>query len=409
MGKLRGNCVLAQSGGPTAVINSSIAGAIQEALRYPEIEGIYGAINGILGVLYEELIDLRKEEPMTINGLMGTPSSALGSCRRKLSSNDYSRILEVFRAHNIRYFFYNGGNDSMDTANKVANLAAEAGYELRVIGIPKTIDNDLMITDHCPGYGSVARHNAIFIRDAARDNEAIYTTDTVKVIEVMGRNTGWIAAAAALARETDEDGPHLIYMPERPTSREKLLADVEREYRKRGRVVIAVSEGMVDETGEPISASTSKVDVDGFGHKQYGGVGEAVCELIKNGLKIKARANKPGTSQRTAADRVSFVDQREAYLVGQMAVRTAIEGKSGYMITLVREDSKEYRCTTGLAPLADVANAIRSLPDEFINEEGNYVTPAFIEYAKPLIGGPLPPYVRFEKHYLEKKLQPFKG
>jgi 6-phosphofructokinase len=409
MAKLRGNCVFAQSGGPTAVINASIAGAIQEAFLHTEIEEIYGAINGILGVLNEELIDIRQEEPMTINGLLKTPSSALGSCRRKLTSDDYKRIMDVFKAHNIRYFFYNGGNDSMDTANKVAQLAEESGYELRAMGIPKTIDNDLALTDHCPGYGSVIRHNAIFIRDAAKDNESIYTTDTVKVVEVMGRNTGWIAAGAALARETDEDGPHLIYMPERPTSREKLLADVEKEYKKRGRVVIAVSEGMVDETGESISASTSHIDVDSFGHKQYGGVGDAVCEIIKDGLGIKARSNKGGTSQRAAADRVSEVDLREAYQVGLMAVRHAVNGKSGYMVTLVREPGTVYRCTTGLAPLGEVANAVKLVPDEFINEEGNYVTEAFMDYAKPLFGGPLHPYVRFQKHYIQKKLAPFNG
>lgn len=409
MGKLRGNCVLAQSGGPTTVINCSIAGAIQEAFRYQEIEGIYGAINGILGVLYEELIDIRAEDPKTINGLVSTPSSALGSCRRKLSEEDYDRILDVFRSHNIRYFFYNGGNDSMDTADKIAKLAKKSGYEMRVMGIPKTIDNDLAFTDHCPGFGSVARHNAIFLRDAAKDNESLYTSDTVKVVEVMGRDTGWIAAATALARESDEDGPHLIYVPERPTSKEKLLADVEREYKKRGRVVIAVSEGMVDEHGEPISASTSSVDVDGFGHKQYGGAGDTVCEFIKEGLKIKARSNKAGTSQRAAVDRASVVDQQEAYIVGQMAVRNAVQGQTGYMVTLVREDGPEYRCTTGLAPLADVANAVKYLPDEFINNEGNYVTPAFIDYAKPLIGGSLHPYIRFEKNYIEKKLPTFKG
>src|SRR3990167_2637994 len=213
---LKGNCIIAQSGGPTAVINSSIAGAIHECLKHKEIKGIYGAINGILGVLNENIVDLRKEKPAEIEKLRKTPSSALGSCRHKLKEEDLNKIVNVFSKYNIRYFFCAGGNDSMDTANKVSKLAQKEGYELNVMGIPKTVDNDLPITDHCPGYGSVARWLAISVRDAGLDTEAIYTSDTVKIIETMGRNAGWITASTALAKEREDDAPNLIYLPERP-------------------------------------------------------------------------------------------------------------------------------------------------------------------------------------------------
>lgn len=228
------NLLVAQSGGPTAVINSSLCGITEEALRYEKIKGIYGAVNGILGVLREELVDLRQEDLSSIRNLRRTPSAALGSCRYKLSERDFSRLLEVFTAHDIGYFLYAGGNDSMDTAHKVAKLAAEEKYELRVMGVPKTVDNDLQVTDHCPGYGSVARFNAIATRDSSLDTEAIYTSDTIKIIETMGRDTGWITASTALAKETEDSGPHLIYLPERPFIAEKFLNDVKEVYDKLG-------------------------------------------------------------------------------------------------------------------------------------------------------------------------------
>ena len=395
--RLKGKVLMAQSGGPTAVINNSIAGVIEEAKRHKAITGIYGAINGILGVLNEEIVDLGKESPAIVKGLRRTPSAALGSCRRKLSEEDFNRILEVFRSYDIRYFFYTGGNDSMDTANKISKLARKENYEIRVMGIPKTVDNDLVITDHCPGYGSVARFNAIAIRDAGLDTEAIYQPDTVKIYETMGRDTGWICAASVLAREKKDDAPHLIYLPERPLNLNKFLGDVQAVYARLKKVFITVSEGLVGEEGKPLASSAAGVDVDSFGHVQYGGVADFLCNYIKAKLNLKARFDKPGTVQRSAMDRTSPVDREEAYLVGKMAVRQAIKGMSDCMVTLIRKKGPAYKCEPGLAKLAEIANKVKKIPAEFISPSGNDVTPEFIKYVRPLIGGPLPPYVRLKK------------
>ena len=402
--KLKGNLVVAQSGGPTAVINASLAGVVQQGLKYDDtITGVYGALHGILGVLNEELLDFGKEKSEMVDLLRRTPSSALGSCRHKLSPEDYERILEVFQAHDIRYFFYIGGNDSMDTAHRVGQLAADAGYEMRCMGVPKTIDNDLGYTDHTPGYGSVARWIASSVRDAGLDTEAIGAVDKVKVIEIMGRNAGWITAASALARDHVDAAPHLIYLPERPISMEKVFEDVQKVYDRIGHCVIAICEGAKGPDGEPLSASGSAIDVDAFGHKQMGGVADFLCKQIAANLGLKARFDKPGTIQRMSAALASRVDQKEAYAVGQMAVRHAVDGVSDKMVTLVRESNDPYKWSTGLADLELVANAEKLIPDEFIAEDANDVTAAFLEYARPLIGGPLPKYAYLEKSLLPRK------
>lgn len=399
-----GKAVFAQSGGPTAVINSSICGAIEEARKHKEIVAMYGSIHGILGVLHENMIDLNRESPRTISLLRQTPSSSLGSSRYKLKEEDFDRILKVLAAHDIRYFFIAGGNDSMDTANRVFRMARERGYELSVMGLPKTVDNDLPITDHCPGYGSVARWLALSVRDAGLDTEAIYTSDTIKVVETMGRNAGWITAATALARQRPNDAPHIILLPEIPFSRDKFLSDVERVYRKLGYALIACCEGLRDENGDYLTASQRSLDTDRFGHRQLGGVGETLCGIIADGLKIKARADKPGTIQRVSALLASPVDVEEAYATGAQAVRHAVEGKSGWMVTLEREPGAEYMCKTGIVSLEEVANREKKVPREFINAEGTGVTGAFLEYVTPLIGGPLPEYARLEKHFVKKRL-----
>jgi 6-phosphofructokinase len=397
MTPLRGNLIVGQSGGPTAVINSSLAGVIHEAIEQEGIEEIYGMIHGVEGLLKEEIIDLGSQSASTIEGLRSTPSAALGSCRHKLKDADYERLLAVLRAHEIRYFIYIGGNDSADTAWRLGKLAGERGYDLRVMSVPKTIDNDLVETDHCPGYGSVARWLATAVRDAGLDTEAIGVVDTIKVIETMGRNTGWITAATALARDHDDSAPHLIYLPERPLIRDRFLADVDRVYRKLGYAVITVCEGTKDERGEYLSASGKAVDVDKFGHKQLGGVAATMCDMIAEGLKIKARWDKPGTIQRVSTLAASPVDSEEAYQVGRAAVRHAADGPDGHMVTLVRESPEPYRWTTGLAPLEKIANAERKMPDAFIAPDGNDVTEAFLAYARPLIGPPLPHYARLER------------
>ncbi len=404
MPELKGNLVVGQSGGPTAVINNSLAGVIQAALKFPAIQGIYGMVHGIEGVLKEDLIDLRAEKPRTVQRLRRTPSAALGACRTKLKAADYERIQKVLQAHNIRYFIYIGGNDSADTCHHVANVAHQAGYELRAMAVPKTVDNDLGFTDHCPGYGSAARFNAIATRDAGRDTEAIGIVDNVKIIETMGRNTGWITASTALAREAPDDAPHLIYLPERPLHMEWFLQDVKATFDRLGYCVITVCEGLKDDKGETLVASERAVDTDSFGHKQLGGVADFLCAAIAANLHIKARFDKPGTIQRMSILAASPVDMEEAYLVGQQAVVSAAEGVSGFMITLVRESNSPYRVSTGLAPLEEVANAEKQVPPEFINERGNFVTETFLEYVRPLIGPPLPPYARLAGKRVKPKL-----
>jgi len=403
---MKGNILIAQSGGPTAAINSSCCGIVQEALKHgEEIEEIYGAVNGILGVLHEEMLNLKKEDIAVIELLKRTPSSALGSCRYKLIEKDYNRVLEVLEAHDIRYCFFIGGNDTMDTADKVNKLAKEHGYELRVIGVPKTVDNDLFGTDHCPGYPSTARWLAIAVRDAGLDTKAIYTTDTIKIIETMGRDSGWLTASTALARDEPGDPPHLIYLPERPFNEEKFLLDVKRVYDQLGYVVITVCEGLKDKEGRILVESRVKTDIDTFGHAQRGGIADFLCNLIKDKLEIKARFDKPGTIQRVSMMCASEVDLEEGYEAGKAAVEQAAKGKSGYMITLERAPSAEYKCTMGLIMLERVANLKRLVPDEFINEDGNDVTKEFLEWARPLIRPGLPKYARLKRVLVKKKLE----
>ena len=394
--KLKGNLIVGQSGGPTAVINSSLCGVIQEAQKHSDIENIYGMVHGIQGLLEEDIIDLGRQKSEIIEGLRSTPSAALSSCRYKLKDEEYEKIVDIFKKYNVRYFIYNGGNDSMDTAHRVESIAKNEGYELRCMGVPKTVDNDLAFTDHCPGYGSVGRWNAIATRDAGRDTEAIGIVDNVKIIETMGRNTGWITATTALAKDSEDSAPHLVYLPERAFDEEKFLADVESVYSRLGYALITVCEGLKDKDGKYLTASDRSIYADAFGHKQLGGVADYLCSVIADNLKIKARFDKPGTVQRVSSLCMSKTDSEEAYMVGQAAVENAIEGASGYMVSLVRESNDPYKCTTGLVALEQVANAEKPVPDEFINEAGNFVTDAYIEYAQPLIGE-LPEYVRFEK------------
>ena len=416
--QLRGNALIAQSGGPTAVINASACGVIQEAQRHPAITGIFGANNGILGVLQEDLFDLGAESPDTIEGLRCTPSAAIGSCRFKLGTLDtdrvnYERILDVFRAHNVRYFFCIGGNDSMDTADKVHRLAQETGYELRVLGVPKTIDNDLAWTDHCPGYGSAAKFLATATMEAGRDTEAMYTFDAVTILEAMGRNTGWLAAATGLARREPQDAPHLICVPEIPFRADRFLQDVRAVLKEFRGAFIVASEGLQNEQGEYLAAEAGRFGTDAFGHKQLGGVAEYLKGLIEQELGVKARFNKPGTNQRNAIHFASRTDNDEAYRCGQDAVRQALAGESGWMITLVRESDEPYRCGTGLARLADVANSVKRLPREYLDAAGTQITDAMRAYASPLVRGEvplrigadgLPVFSRFRRQPLPRKL-----
>ncbi|MBI4321824.1 MAG: 6-phosphofructokinase [Chloroflexi bacterium] len=397
VGTLGGNLVVGQSGGCTAVINSSLAGVVEQAMQHAEIHGILGAPGGIEGVLGEQFFDLAREGAATLGGLRGTPSAALGSCRYKLKAADYRRVLEVFDAYNVRYFIYIGGNDSADTAHRVAKLAEESGYELRVIGVPKTIDNDLQFTDHCPGYGSAARFVAIATMDAGLDTEAMRQVDPVKVVEVMGRNAGWLAAASSLGKNSDAEAPHLIYVPERPLVLQRLLADVEGVYRRLGYCVIVATETIRDESGKPIGNVEDDVYTDSFGHRRLVGVGRFICESISRQLGLKARWDKPGTLQRVSTLCVSPVDEMEAYDLGRRAVQYALRGHTDQMVVLRRETDEPYRCSIDLAPLEKIANAEKHLPADYLNDAGNFVSDSFLSYARPLIGGPLPRHARLAR------------
>jgi 6-phosphofructokinase len=410
--------VIAQSGGPTAVINSSACGVVQAALKTTRIGRVLGATNGILGVLQEDLFDVSAEGAESIEALRQTPAAAMGSCRRKLkkfeeSRADFQRVLDVFKAHDIRYFFYAGGNDSMDTADKVNQLAADEGYELVCIGIPKTIDNDLACTDHCPGYGSVAKYVATCAMEAGKDTEALYTTDTCTILEVMGRNAGWIAAATGLAQRGPEDAPHLIYLPEAAFSLDQLVKDVKEVHQRLGRVFIVVGEGLKDDQGKYVTADQGSFAKDSFGHVQLGGVADMLKATIEQEVGIKARFNKLGTNQRCAMHFASLTDVNEAYQCGQAAVQAALSGVNGKMVTLVREAGPEYRCTTGLAELRDVANGEKKVPRDYLNATGNGVSDAMRDYVRPLVKGEapikvgedgLPVYVRLRREPLPKKL-----
>jgi 6-phosphofructokinase 1 len=408
---MKGNAIVAQSGGPTTVINASACGVIQEAFKHPEIEGVFAAHNGILGVLNEEIFDLDKEDPSAIEQLKTTPASALGSCRYKVKSEeDFGRIVSVFKKHDIRFFFYIGGNDSMDTADRVNKLANSENHEMRVMGVPKTIDNDLAYTDHCPGYGSVIKYLAAMVMETGKDTEALYTTDTVNVIETMGRNAGWIAAGCALAKRDEEDPPHIILLPERPFDNEEFKDRVRYYLDKLGRAVIVVSEGTQYADGTYIAEQKGEFAKDSFGHTQLGGAAMYIKDLVEREIKVKARFAIPSTIQRNGIHFASLTDSQEAYMAGQKAVQQAMGGISGKMVTLDRVSDDPYRCDTGLADLVDVANGEKLLPKQWISEDGYFLTDEFVRYAQPLIQGEVTPIIkdglpvlmRFKKHFLEK-------
>jgi 6-phosphofructokinase 1 len=398
----KGNLAIGQSGGPTVAINSSLCGVIEEALVHDGIGEIYGMYRGIEGLLNEQFIDLRRESPDVIAGLRQTPSAALGSGRHKVTPDDYERILEVLRKRNIRYVHYIGGNDSADTSLQLHRLATDAGYDLHVIAVPKTVDNDLQGTDHCPGYPSAARFVATAMRDTGRDTEAMGPASAVKILEIMGRNAGWLTAAAALAREEEGDPPHLVYVPERPISIEQLVEDVSRCYEQREHVVIAMSEGAQEAPGRTLGQEFAPKEIDAFGHRLKGGVSDYVSALLQGRLDLKVRLDRPNYIQRCFMLCASPVDLEEAYRVGRQAVKEAVAGQVEGMVTLVRDPGPEYHCSVGISSLKGIANQEKRLPAEFMNEAGNWPSRAFLDYARPLIGEPWPPmpYVRLSKYFV---------
>ncbi len=397
MGCLKGACIIGQSGGPTSVINASALGVIETALKSDVITKVYGAAHGIRGVLDDKLYDMAQEDPDELKLLMNTPSSALGSCRYKLKDpdqddTDYKRILEIFRKYDIRYFFYNGGNDSMDTCNKISKYMIKNGYECRVMGVPKTIDNDLFGTDHCPGYGSAAKFIATTSMEIYHDAR-VYDIGTVTVLEIMGRHAGWLAGASAVASYFGE-GPDLIYLPEVPFDMDRFLADVKRIYDETGKCIIAVSEGISNRDGKLIAEVFAEGDVarDSFGHAQLGGVASSLANLIKHQLKCKTRAIEFSLMQRCAAHCASQTDLDEAYLAGKAAVENAASGITDKMVAFERETvNGKYRCNVKLIDLTIVANTEKKVPLEWINEAGNGVKKEFIDYVLPLIQGEASP------------------
>jgi 6-phosphofructokinase 1 len=414
MAELEGNCLVGQSGGPTAVINATLAGVIDEALNYECIEEIYGSLNGVLGILNEDFIDLASESQQAIRGLRASPGAALGTCRFQFKKEaDYERTLEVFKAHDIRYFFYIGDNDSMSTAAKLNSIASEQCYELRVIGIPKTIDNDITRTDHTPGYGSAIKYVATTAREMASDSEAVGQCDYVSILEVMGRNSGWIAAGASLCKRRDHphDPPHLIYIPEVPFSNEKFIEDVQRVLQREKYCVIVVGEGLVDSDGNYVALDSSSTDA--FGNVQLGGSGEYLRNLVDKTLNVSARSCKLGIAQRSATHCASKTDSDEAYLVGQDAVVAAVQkGESGKMISLQRTESESYACETGLADLGEVSQGTKRIPKDWINDDGVSMNYPFIKYATPLIQGEvkapfengLPAFTKLKRVRVDKQL-----
>jgi ATP-dependent phosphofructokinase / diphosphate-dependent phosphofructokinase len=398
----RGNLIIGQSGGATAVINASLVGVVEAALADKRVDGIYGMLHGIEGLLKEDIIDLRQQSASLWPQLRHTPSAALGSCRYKLQDSDLERVIEIFRRYNIRYMLYIGGNDSADTAHRLSKAARQSNYELSIISVPKTIDNDLPHTDHCPGYGSAARFLALATMDSTMNTISIPWHYPVKVIETMGRDAGWLTVASALGKRDEIDPPHIILTPEHPFIADRFLAQVEDIYRRIGYVIIVAAETIRDEKGQALG-TVGQVGTDAFQHPLLSGAAQNLVELVKQRLKLRARFDKPGDLQRMASTCISATDQQEAYLVGQMGTQAALSGESDKMVTLVRHDQPTYHCTTDLVDLTEIANVQRLLPVEYMDESKTMVTQSFYEYALPLIGEPLPHYKRLETTRLTKR------
>ena len=414
---VKANAFYAQSGGVTAVIHATACGVLQTAAEHKDIIGkvLVGA-NGIVGALNEELIDASKESKRAIAGLRTTPGGAFGSCRYKLKPyaedpREYHRLIEVFKAHNIRYFFYNGGGDSQDTANKVSQLGARVGYPLQCIGVPKTVDNDLPITDCCPGFGSVAKYVAVSTKEAALDIESMCATSTkVFVLEVMGRHAGWIAAAGALAREQAGDPPHIILLPEVPFNQQQFLRRVKATVAEKGFCVVVVSEGMRLANGKFVGESGASKDA--FGHAQLGGVAPVIANMVTAKLGFKNHWAVADYLQRSARHVASATDVEQAYALGCAAVKLAVAGKTAVMPTIVRTNDSPYRWKIGEAKLSKVANVERFMPKSYITKDGFDITARAMRYLRPLIAGEdyprykngVPEYVRLKQQRVAKKL-----
>lgn len=386
------NIVVAQSGGPTVAINASLAGVINAAINNSDYNKVYGSVYGILGLLHDNLIDLSSKAdtiPNFIDTLKVSPAMYLGSCRYKLPDYEdddapYAFIFNQFKKYDIKAFFYIGGNDSMDTVLKLSHYGKQIGSEVRVIGIPKTIDNDLMITDHTPGYGSAAKYIASTMLEIAHDT-FIYSVPSVTIVEIMGRDAGWLTAASALARNEYNNAPHLIYFPEVAFDKTQFISDIKEQLTKRNNVIIAVSEGIRDKDGHYISASTAVNDQ--FGHSQLSGTGKCLEYMVKEALNIKVRSIELNVLQRCASHISSLTDLNESFALGNKAVDYAVSGLSSCMLAIKRISDKPYETTIETADISKIANEAKSIPREWINEAGNDITPELHDYMAPLILG----------------------
>ena len=388
---MKGNVLLVHGGAPTAVINASLYGAVTEAKKYAEVDHIYAAIGGSGAVIREQFLDMKTVRDERLELLLSTPASAIGTSRDHLEPEDYEAIARVIQKHDIKYVFFNGGNGSMDACGKVYKACQALGLtDVRVVGIPKTIDNDIAVTDHAPGFGSAARYIAATVSEVSQDVRALPIH--VSVVEAMGRNAGWIAAASALARSGDGDGPDLIYLPERPFVEEEFLADVKALVEKKGGVVVVASEGLTDPEGKPIVEPIFQVGRATY----YGDVSAHLANLVIKKLGYKARSEKPGICGRASIAFQSSVDRDEAVIAGAEAVKAAMEGQTGVMIGFERLPGAEYKVKPIRIPIEQVMLTERTMPAEFINERGNDVTDAFVEWCRPLIGEPLRPFVTFK-------------
>lgn len=386
------NVLVAQSGGPTTVINASLAGVIDQVIGTKRIDKIYGSMNGIQGVLNDNLVPLHQifdNHKERLDLLKVTPSMFLGSCRYKLpsidsESNDYETIFRIFETYQIRYFFYIGGNDSMDTVAKLSQYAKEHDYDITIMGVPKTIDNDLIGIDHTPGFGSAAKFIASSVLEMAHDT-AIYDMESVLIIEIMGRNAGWLTASSALARNNYSNAPHLIYLPERPFSTEQFVEDIKKQLQERKQVIVAVSEGIHDVNGEYVSAKSMKTDQ--FGHVMLSGTGKYLEGIVQEQIGCKVRSIELNVLQRCAAHIASQTDIDEAFQLGREAVKAALDGHTREMVVLTRVANNPYQVEYSTIDIDQVANHEKKIPQEWINIEGNDVTDAMIEYLKPLVVG----------------------
>lgn len=414
MSKLKGAVLLGQSGGPTSVINASAAGVFLEALKHDEITEVYGAKNGILGILNEEFYDIRKEELEELRKLKYTPSSAIGSVRYKLMDYDtddreYAKLLEIFKKYNIRYFFYNGGNDSMDTCHKISEYMKNANWDMRVIGVPKTIDNDLAGMDHTPGFGSAAKFVATAVMELTLDAR-VYEIDSVTIVEVMGRNAGWLTASAYLGSVSGVK-PDLIYLPEKVFDIDQFVNDVSNLIKKQGQVVVVVSEGIQTADGKYVAEYGRDLQKDAFGHASLGGAANVLTKLIKEKTGAKVRPIEFSLVQRSASHIASNVDIEEAFEVGRNAVLAALAGESDKVVSIQRESSNPYVAKYVLMPLEGVANLERTVPLEWIKDDNTGLTKEFIDYALPLIQGEtkqdkehgLPVFAKLKKVLVNKK------